>query len=122
MPALLLILAILPPSLLTDDVLVPSLSPLFVVPSLRGGLLLAAALAGGGVLAWQEGNLRPKIQLFLSAAHDLLRLEWFYDALAGALGRGLSILWAAGELVGGAGTLLWSWLLFFLLLLIWGGR
>lgn len=122
LPALLLIVAGLPPSLLIADVLVPSLSPLFVVPSLRGGLLLAAALAGGGVLAWQEGNLRPKIQLFLSAAHDLLRLEWFYDALAGALGRGLSILWAAGELVGGEGTLLWSWLLFFLLLLIWGGR
>ena len=119
---MLLIVAGLPPSLLIADVLVPSLSPLFVVPSLRGGLLLAAALAGGGVLAWQEGNLRPKIQLFLSAAHDLLRLEWLYDAVAGALDRGLSMLRAAGEVVGGAGALLWSWLLFFLLLLVWGGR
>ena len=121
-PALLLILAILPPSLLTDDFLVPSLSPLFATPGLTGWLLLAVSLAGGGVLAWQERNLRPKIQLFLSAAHDLLRLEWLYDAVAGALDRGLSMLRAAGEVVGGAGALLWSWLLFFLLLLVWGGR
>ena len=121
-PALLLILAILPSSLLTDDVLVPSLSPLFATPGLTGWLLLAVSLAGGGVLAWQERNLRPKIQLFLSAAHDLLRLEWLYDAVAGALDRGLSMLRAAGEVVGGAGALLWSWLLFFLLLLVWGGR
>lgn len=121
-PALLLILAILPPSLLTDDVLVPSLSPLFATPGLTGWLLLAVSLAGGGVLAWQERNLRPKIQLFLSAAHDLLRLEWLYDAVAGALDRGLSMLRAAGEVVGGAGALLWSWLLFFLLLLVWVGR
>ena len=121
-PALLLILAILPPSLLTDDFLVPSLSPLFATPGLTGWLLLAVSLAGGGVLAWQERNLRPKIQLFLSAAHDLLRLEWLYDAVAGALDRGLSMLRAAGEEVGGAGALLWSWLLFFLLLLVWGGR
>ncbi|MDY6878019.1 MAG: hypothetical protein SWK90_17695 [Chloroflexota bacterium] len=122
LPALLLIVVGLSPSLLSANVLGPLVSPLFVVPGLRGGLLLAAALAGGGVLAWQEGKLRPKIQLFLSAAHDLLRLEWFYDAVAGALERGLSILWAAGELVGGAGTLLWSCLLFLLLLLVWGGR
>jgi len=42
--------------------------------------------------------------------------------VAGALDRGLSMLRAAGEVVGGAGALLWSWLLFFLLLLVWGGR
>ena len=119
---MLLILTILSPSLLADDVLVPSLSPLFAMPGLTGWLLLAVSLASGGVLAWQEKNLRPKIQLFLSAAHDLLRLEWLYDAVAGALDRGLSMLQAAGEVVGGAGALLWSWLLFFLLLLVWGGR
>jgi len=122
LPALLLTVAGLSPSLLNDGVLVPSLGSLFAMPGLMGWLLWAVSLASGGVLAWQERNLRPNIRLFLSVAHDLLRLEWLYDAVVGALGRGLSILREADEVVGGAGALLWSWLLFFLLLLVWGGR
>lgn len=122
LPALLLIVAGLHPPLLIGGVQNPSLGRLFVMPGLRGWLLWTVSLVGGGVLAWQEGNLRPKIELFLSAAHDLLRLEWLYSAVAGALGRGLCMLRAADEVVGGAGALLWSWLLFLLLLLVWGGK
>jgi hypothetical protein len=80
------------------------------------------SLAGGGVLAWQDRNLRSRIGLLLTAAHDLLRLDWLYDAVLGAVGRGLSVLRAADEIVGGAGALLWSWLLFLVLLLAWGSK
>jgi hypothetical protein len=59
--------------------------------------------------------------LLLGAVHDVLRLEWFYSAVAGAFDRGLSVFRVANEVVGGAGALLWSLLLFLLLLLVWGG-
>jgi hypothetical protein len=95
---------------------------LFATPALAGWLLWALSLVGGGVLAWQEQAIRPKVELLLTAIHDLLRLEWLYDALVGALDRGLSVLRAADEVVGGGGALLWSWLLFLLLLLILGNR
>jgi formate hydrogenlyase subunit 3/multisubunit Na+/H+ antiporter MnhD subunit len=115
--ALLLIVVVLRPSLLVHDVPASSLGSPFAMPGLAGWLLWAVSLAGGGILAWQERNLRPKVGLFLGAAHDLLCLEWLYGAGAGALDRGLSILRAADEVVGGAGALLWSWLLFLLILL-----
>ena len=118
LPALLLIVAIVRPSLLIRSVPAPALGSPFAMPGLAGWLLWAVSLAGGGVLAWQERNLRPRIGLFLGAAHDLLCLEWLYGAVAGALDRGLSVLRAADEVVGGAGALLWSWLLFFLILLV----
>jgi formate hydrogenlyase subunit 3/multisubunit Na+/H+ antiporter MnhD subunit len=133
LPALLLIVAGLHPPFLIHAVFsphsgvdsygtVPSLGMLFARPGLMGWLLWALPLAGGGVLAWQEKNLRSTIGLWLSAAHDLLRLEWLYEILVGALERGLSLFRVADEIVGGAGALLWSWLLFLLLLLIWSGK
>jgi len=118
LPALLLIVAIVRPSLLIRSVPAPALGSPYAMPGLAGWLLWAVSLAGGGVLAWQERNLRPRIELFLGAAHDLLCLEWLYGAGAGALDRGLSVLRAADQVVGGAGALQWSWLLFLLILLI----
>jgi len=122
LPALLLIVAGLYPPLLAGGTRSFSISQLFTTPGLVGWLLWMASLAGGGVLAWQDRNLRPQISLLLGAAHDLLCLDWFYDALVGALDRGLSVLRAADEMVGGAGALLWSWLLFLIVLLAWGGK
>ncbi|MEA3342285.1 MAG: hypothetical protein U9R15_20150, partial [Chloroflexota bacterium] len=126
LPVLLLIVAGLYPPLLIGSAQggaqPPSMSALFALPGLGGWLLWAVSLAGGGVLAWQDGNLRPRMTLLLSATHDLLRLNWFYDAVVGALDRGLSVLRAADEVVGGAGALLWSWLLFLIILLAWGGK
>lgn len=116
--ALLLIVAVLRPSLLIRSVPAPALGSPYAMPGLAGWLLWAVSLAGGGVLAWQDRNLRPRIELFLGAAHDLLCLEWLYGAVAGALDRGLSVLRAADQVVGGAGALQWSWLLFLLILLI----
>jgi len=121
-PALLLVLAGLYPPLLVVGVRAPLLGQLLALPGWAGWLLWAGALASGGALAWQEGAIRSKIELVLNAIHDLLCLEWLYRAIIGALERGLSVLWAAGEVVGGRGALLWSWLLFLLLLLVWGSR
>jgi hypothetical protein len=122
LPALLLVVAGLHPPFLIHAVSSFSLGALLARPGLMGWLLWVLPLAGGGVLAWQEKNLRSTIELWLSAAHDLLRLEWLYEILAGALERGLGVLRVADEIVGGAGALLWSWLLFLMLLLIWSGK
>jgi formate hydrogenlyase subunit 3/multisubunit Na+/H+ antiporter MnhD subunit len=122
LPALLLILGGLYSPFLISGVRPPSLGALFVRPGLLGWPLWIASLAGGGVLVWQEPNLRPRTELLLSAAHDLLRLDWLYDAVVRALGRGLSVLRAAETVVGGAGALLWSWLLFLILVLAWSSK
>jgi hypothetical protein len=122
MPALLLVLAGLSPLLLAGTAQAPSLGQLFTLPGWAGWLLWVGALAGGGALAWQEGAIRSRIELVLGAIHDLLGLEWFYRAIVGALERGLGVLRAVSEVVGGRGALLWSWLLFLLLLLVWGRR
>jgi formate hydrogenlyase subunit 3/multisubunit Na+/H+ antiporter MnhD subunit len=100
---------------------VPSLGRLLAMPGLVGWLLWVALFVFGGVLAWQEEFLRSKIGPLLSVIHDVLRLEWLYDAVVGALGRGLSVFESADEVVGGAGALLWSLLLFLLFLLVRGG-
>jgi formate hydrogenlyase subunit 3/multisubunit Na+/H+ antiporter MnhD subunit len=91
------------------------------MPGLEGWLLWVIVLACGGVLAWQEKFLRAKIGLVLSAVHDVLRLEWLYESAVGALNRGLGVLRVADEVVGGAGALLWSLVLFLLIVLVWSG-
>lgn len=122
LPALLLIAAGCYPPLLIAGAKPASMGALLALPGLGGWLLWTISLAGGGVLVWQDKNLRPRIELLLDAAHDLLRLDWFYDALVGALDRGLSLLRLADEVVGGAGALLWSWLLFLIVILAWGSK
>ena len=120
LPTALLAAAGVHPPLLVVALETPSLRSLFAMPGLAGWLLWVVSSAVGCLLAWQEGNLRPRIASPLGLVHDLLRLEWLYDALAGAVERGLSVLRVADEMVGGAGALLWSWVLFLILLLIWG--
>jgi formate hydrogenlyase subunit 3/multisubunit Na+/H+ antiporter MnhD subunit len=124
LPTLLLIAAGLYPPLLIGGVAgsaIPSLGSLFAMPGLLGWLLWAVALACGGLLAWQEQALRSRIGLLLGAVHDVLRLEWLYSSVVGALNRGLSVFQVANDVIGGAGALLWSLLLFLLFLLAWGG-
>jgi NADH:ubiquinone oxidoreductase subunit 4 (subunit M) len=121
-PALLLLVSGFYPPLLVGGVADLSVGKLFSTPGLAGWLVWAVSLSVGGVLAWQDENVRQRIDLLLDALHDLLRLEWLYDALVGALERGLSAIRAVDEVVGGAGALLWSLLIFLLLLLIWSSR
>ena len=120
LPTLLLIVAGLHPPLLVGHGLVPSLGQLLAMLNPVGWLLWMISLAGGSVLAWQDAVICPKIGLLLRAAHDLLSLEWLWGAVVGALDRGFGVLRVADEVVGGSGALLWSWLLFLLLLLVWG--
>ena len=120
--ALLLLISGLYRGLLVGGVTFPSLGTLFATPGLAGWLVWVISLALGGVLAWQEGNVRDRIEFLLDAVHDFLRLEWLYDVVVGAMDRGLGAIRAADEVVGGAGALLWSLLLFLLLLLIWTSR
>jgi NADH:ubiquinone oxidoreductase subunit 4 (subunit M) len=121
-PALLLLVSGFYPPLLVGGMADFSVGKLFSTPGLAGWLVWAVSLSVGGVLAWQDENVRQRIDLLLDALHDLLRLEWLYDALVGALERGLSAIRAVDEVVGGAGALLWSLLIFLLLLLIWSSR
>jgi hypothetical protein len=118
LPTLLLIVTGLHPPFLVGGVQVPTLGALLAMPGLTGWLLWVISLAVGGVLAWQDGAIRSRIELLLSAIHDLLCLEWLYTAVVGALDRGLSVVRAADEVVGGGGALLWSWVLFLLLVLV----
>ncbi|RLC67955.1 MAG: hypothetical protein DRI48_00905 [Chloroflexi bacterium] len=118
LPALLLLGAGLYPRFLINEEPVPSLGSLLTTPGLKGWLLWIASLVGGGVLIWQESNLRPAIETFLNATHDLIRLEWLYNVVVGALDRGLSVIRVTDEVIGGAGALLWSLLLFLLILLV----
>lgn len=121
-PALLLLVSGFYPRLLVAGVAIPSTGELFSTPGLAGWLVWVISLSVGGVLAWQDENVRQRIGLLLEALHDLLRLEWLYDALVGALERGLSAVRAVDEVVGGAGALLWSLLIFLLLLMIWSSQ
>jgi hypothetical protein len=99
---------------------VPPLGVLLAMPTLPGWLLWAVSLAIAGLLTWQERNLRPRAEHLLGLGHDLWRLDWLYAATAGALDRGLSVVRAADDLVGGTGALLWSTVLFLIIVLVWG--
>jgi formate hydrogenlyase subunit 3/multisubunit Na+/H+ antiporter MnhD subunit len=122
LPTLLLIVTGLHPQFLVGGVEVPALVALFAMPGLTGWLLWVISLALGGVLAWQDRAIRSRLGLLLGAIHDLLCLDWLYGAVVGALDRGLGVLRAADEVVGGGGALLWSWVVFLLIVLVWSSR
>lgn len=116
--ALLLLAAGLYPSLFSADATSLSLGGLLSGPGWAGWLLWSGVFLGGAALTWQSDSLRSRIDLGLSAVVDFLRLEWLYEALIGALERALTGLRILDEIVGGAGTLLWSWIVFLMLLLL----
>jgi hypothetical protein len=117
--AILLTLAGIVPSLRIGAPASHTFRTLLAIPGLPGWLVWGVSLALGGVLAWQERSLRPKIEHLLGVIHDLWRLEWLYGATGGALDRGLSVFRAADDMIGGTGALLWSMLLFVILVLVW---
>jgi hypothetical protein len=121
LPAALIVLAGFHPPLLIRGADALALINLFRSPGLLGWTLWGLSLALGGLLAWQGKRFRVRIAPFLSTVGDVLKLEWFFDLLIGSLGRGVGALQAADELIGGAGALLWAWLLFLLVVLVWSG-
>jgi hypothetical protein len=124
LPALLLIVAGLFPSLIFDEaaIAVPSPIALFKLPHIAGWSLWMAGLVAGGLLSWKDTLLRSRGEAVFNTIYNLVRLEWLYEVLAGALNRGLSLLRTADELIGGAGALLWACLLFLLYILTRGGH
>ena len=108
------------PSLLIPRGMLIPLGRLFSAPGVIGWVLFPISLVFGALLAWQDKHLRSKIALGLDMLYDFLRFEWLYNVLVGALGRGITLLREADEVIGGAGALLWSLLLLLLILLVWG--
>lgn len=117
--ALFLMVGGLVPSFLLSGSFGPSLWGLFARPSMVGWLLWLGALLLGVGLAWQDAYLRPKISLWLDALHSVVRLDWAWDLLVDAFDRGLSIVQIVDEILGGKGALLWSFILFLILVLAW---
>jgi hypothetical protein len=122
LPTLLLIVIGLYPGLILRKGAIPSLGALLAKPGLIGWLLWGISFLGGVIIAWQDKNIQSRIGLWLNALYDLLRLEWVYELLGGAFERGLEMLYTIDEVLGGAGALLWSWILFLIFLLAWGNR
>lgn len=99
---------------------VPSLKSLLAAPGLIGWLLWGASLLLGGIVAWLDANLRPRISLWLDALHDVLSLEWAYELLTGAVEQGFGLLRVVDEVLGGRGALLWSCIILLVLILMGG--
>jgi hypothetical protein len=119
--ALFLVVGGLVPNLLCGS-LGLSLGHLLTRPSLVGWLLWGGAFLLGGVLAWRDADLRPRISLWLDALHDVVRLDWAWDLLVDAVDRGLSIVRVADDILGGRGALLWSFIMLLILMLAWRAR
>jgi formate hydrogenlyase subunit 3/multisubunit Na+/H+ antiporter MnhD subunit len=122
LPAFLLLASVLFPSLLVVGVDLPSLGMLVSLPRVAGWGVGILALVGGGVLGWQDENVRARLSVLMSAAHDFVRLDWFNESVVGAMEQGLRVLRVVDEVVGGAGSLLWSMLLFLVILLVWSSQ
>lgn len=120
--ALFLIVGGLVPNLLLSGSFSLSLWHLLVRPSLIGWLLWGASLLLGGVLAWQDAYLRPRISLWLDALHDVVRFDWAWDLLIDAFDRGLSVVRIADDILGGKGALLWSFIILLIVILAWRVR
>ena len=120
-PALLSLLAGLYPPLLIGAEAPPTLGTLLAQPGTVGwGIWLLSLILGSG-MAWWDTSLRDRLGRLARALHNLLQLDWLYERLVSALGRGVSFLAPVDELVSGRGDLLWSFLLFLLIVMIWRG-
>jgi formate hydrogenlyase subunit 3/multisubunit Na+/H+ antiporter MnhD subunit len=122
LPALLLVaLGVAPAPLLAGSFRL-SLRSMLSGPGLVGWLLWGGALLLGGVLAWQDATLRPRVSLWLDVLQDVVRLDWAFALLGGAFEQGLSVIRAVDDVLGGRGALLWSLIMFLLLILVWRVR
>lgn len=97
-----------------------SLRSLLVVPTLRGWLLWGGSLIVGAGLAWGDAAVRAKVSLWLDALHDIVRLDWVYNLVIGALEQGFAVVRAVDEVLGGRAALLWSCILLLVLILLGG--
>jgi hypothetical protein len=108
------------PSLMVGAGQVPSWGDIVTLPGLTGWLLWLVAAGIGGVLAWQNRKVRGRLELLLSATHDLFRLDWLFNVIVGAVGRGIGVLKVTDETITGTGALFWSILLVLIVVLAQG--
>ena len=98
---------------------VPPFNALVRLLTVPGWSVWAVSFVIGGLLAWQERNLRPRVAHLLGVVHDLWQLDWLYSSVAGAFDRGLSLVRAADDVIGGTGALLWSMVIFLIIVTVW---
>jgi len=98
-----------------------SLTSLLAAPNLVGWLLWLVSVVLGGILAWLDRGLRPRISLWLDVVHDVVLLDWGYEWLAGALEKGFGLFRVVDDVLGGRGALLWAVVLLLILVLLVGG-
>ena len=112
----LLAAGILPALLLQDSP--ASLVGLVAQAGVLGWGLWLLALASGAFLVWAEPRFRHRIEPFLGLLHDFVSLDWAWRLFLGGLGRAVQLFQNVAELLEGAGAVLWSLVIFVLLLLI----
>jgi hypothetical protein len=120
--ALVLVVVGLAPNLLVPGSSRLSLRLLLSGSGLIGWLLWGAALVLGGVLGWQTAYLRPRFSLWLDVLRGIVRLDWAWRLLVGALEQGFAVLRAVDDVLGGRGALLWSFITLLLVILVWRVR
>ncbi|MFW6115565.1 MAG: hypothetical protein ACOC7Y_00725 [Chloroflexota bacterium] len=118
-PAFFLVLTGLAPALVLSGVPGLSLADLFAGQSLISWLLWVVSVLLGGVLVWQDVVIRKDGSRMLAAVHNLVLLDWTYRLLSGAVEHGLAVIRTLDEILGGRGALLWSLILFLVLVLAW---
>ncbi|MGD2143710.1 MAG: hypothetical protein PVF54_04440 [Anaerolineae bacterium] len=117
-PALSLALAGVAPSLLLSGSSGLSLGILVAGPGPIGWLLWATASLLGGIIRWQDANLRPGLSHWLDVLHDFVRLDWAYDLVVGTIEQGFAIVRVVDDILGGKAALLWSLILLLILILV----
>ncbi len=121
-PAVSLVVAGLAPTLLLPGAPGLSLRDLLAGQSISSWLLWVAALLLGAVLVWYDDAICRRASRWLDAVHDLVLLEWAYRLVTGAFEQGLALVRTIDDILGGRGALLWSLVLFLILILVWRGR
>lgn len=117
-PALALVLIALAPNLILSGSSRLSPSLVFAGPGLIGWVLWMAALALGALLAFHDLYLRPFPASWRETIHDVVLLDWAYGLMIGAFERGFGAVRTIDDILGGRGALLWSFVLFLILILV----
>jgi hypothetical protein len=83
-----------------------------------GWALWVSAVVSGVLLVWAETHFRHRIEPLLGLLHDFVSLDWVWRLFLGGLWRVVELSQNIAELLEGAGAVLWSLVIFVLLLLI----
>jgi hypothetical protein len=105
------------PALLLQDTPASFVS-LVAQAGVMGWALWVSAVVSGVLLVWAETHFRHRIEPLLGLLHDFVSLDWVWRLFLGGLWRVVELSQNIAELLEGAGAVLWSLVIFVLLLLI----